>query len=59
MFNLFNNQEPLDYDNYTELAAGTLNPNFGQPANGGIVVRRLVRGAPLAPPRRAVRVVVA
>ena len=36
VFNLLNNQDPLDYDNYTELVAGTLNPNFGQPANGGI-----------------------
>jgi hypothetical protein len=36
VFNLLNNQDPLDYDNYTELVAGTLNPNFGYPANGGI-----------------------
>ena len=36
VFNLLNNQDPLDYDNYTELVAGTLNPNFGHPTNGGI-----------------------
>jgi hypothetical protein len=36
VFNVLNNQDATDYDNWTEIAAGTLNPNFGQPANGGI-----------------------
>jgi Carboxypeptidase regulatory-like domain/TonB-dependent Receptor Plug Domain len=35
VFNLLNNQNATDYDNWTEIAAGTLNPNFGQPSNGG------------------------
>jgi hypothetical protein len=34
-FNLFDRQEPLDYDNWTQLSASVLNPNFGQPSNGG------------------------
>jgi hypothetical protein len=34
-FNLFNRQEPLDYDNWTQLSASVLNANFGQPTNGG------------------------
>ncbi|MPY86309.1 MAG: TonB-dependent receptor plug domain-containing protein [Luteitalea sp.] len=29
-FNLFNLQRALDYDNYTEIGAGTLNPDFGR-----------------------------
>lgn len=35
VFNLFNRQEPFDYDNYYETSFGTLNPNFGYPVNGG------------------------
>jgi hypothetical protein len=35
VFNLFNRSIPLDYDNWFETTPGTLNPNFGQPANGG------------------------
>ncbi len=35
VFNLFNRQEPTDYDNYTELSFGTANPNYGFPMNGG------------------------
>jgi hypothetical protein len=35
VFNLFNRQEPLDYDNWFERTPGTLNPNFGYPVNGG------------------------
>jgi hypothetical protein len=34
-FNLFNTQDPLDYDNYTELTFQTPNPDFGQPKAGG------------------------
>jgi hypothetical protein len=36
VFNLINNQDPTDFDNWTEIAAGTLNPNLGQPVNGGV-----------------------
>lgn len=46
VFNLINNQDPLNYDNYTELVAGTLNPNFGVAANGGNS-----SAASFAPPR--------
>ena len=35
VFNLFNRRIALDYDNWFETTPGTLNPNFGQPANGG------------------------
>lgn len=35
VFNLFNRQIALDYDNWYETTPGTLNPNFGHPANGG------------------------
>jgi len=35
-FNLFNTQDPLDYDNYTESVTGVLNPNFGTPHQGGV-----------------------
>jgi hypothetical protein len=35
VFNLFNRQIALDYDNWFERTPGTLNPNFGQPVNGG------------------------
>ena len=35
VFNLFNRRTALDYDNFYETAFGTLNPNFGQPTNGG------------------------
>jgi hypothetical protein len=31
VFNLFNKQTVLDYDNWTESTFGALNPNFGQP----------------------------
>ena len=34
-FNLFDRQQPLDYDNWTQLSASVLNTNFGQPTNGG------------------------
>jgi hypothetical protein len=34
-FNLFNRQEPTWYDYWYETTVGTLNPNFGQPVNGG------------------------
>lgn len=34
-FNLFNTQKPLDYDNYTELSFGALNPDFGTAHAGG------------------------
>jgi hypothetical protein len=34
-FNLFDRQEPLDYDNWTQLSASVLNANYGQPTNGG------------------------
>ncbi len=35
VFNLFNRQEPTDYDNFLENTVGSLNPNFGYPQNGG------------------------
>ena len=35
IFNLFDRQEPTDYDNYTETSFGAANPNFGMPLNGG------------------------
>lgn len=35
VFNLFNRQIALDYDNWYETTVGTLNPNFGYPTNGG------------------------
>jgi carboxypeptidase family protein/TonB-dependent receptor-like protein len=34
-FNLFNTQDPLDYDNYTEVSFGAPNPDFGTPKAGG------------------------
>jgi hypothetical protein len=34
-FNLFNRQEATDFDNWRDSGFGTLNPNFGQPTNGG------------------------
>jgi outer membrane receptor protein involved in Fe transport len=34
-FNLFNRQEPTNYDNYTQLSASVLNTNFGQPISVG------------------------
>jgi outer membrane receptor protein involved in Fe transport len=34
-FNVFNTQKPLDYDNFTELTFGELNPDFGTPKPGG------------------------
>jgi outer membrane receptor protein involved in Fe transport len=30
-FNLFDDQDPTGYDNFTETTPGALNPNFGQP----------------------------
>jgi hypothetical protein len=35
VFNLFNRQEPLNYDTYHDLAFQTPNPNFGQPSDVG------------------------
>jgi len=35
VFNVFNRQSPLDYDNFHDRGFGTPNPNFGQPTNGG------------------------
>jgi hypothetical protein len=37
VFNLFNRQATLNYDNFYETTVGTLNPNYGQPVNGGSV----------------------
>ena len=34
-FNLFDRQEALDYDNFTETSFQVVNPNEGQPTNGG------------------------
>jgi outer membrane receptor protein involved in Fe transport len=36
VFNLFNRQTVLDYDNWTETTFGALNPNFGQPTTSVI-----------------------
>jgi hypothetical protein len=33
---VLNTQKPLDYDNYTELSFGALNPDFGTPKPGGL-----------------------
>jgi hypothetical protein len=35
VFNLFNRQAALNYDNFYETTVGTLNPNFGYATNGG------------------------
>jgi hypothetical protein len=35
VFNLFNRQEPTDYDNWDETSFGVANPDFGQPTQGG------------------------
>ena len=35
VFNLLDNQDATNYDNFTEITAGALNPNFGQPTAGG------------------------
>jgi hypothetical protein len=35
VFNLVNNRDPLDYDNYTESGFTTPNPDFGTPKAGG------------------------
>jgi hypothetical protein len=35
VFNLFNRQEPTDFDNFTESSPGIANPNFGLPTAGG------------------------
>jgi hypothetical protein len=35
VFNLFNRQASLNYDNYTENSTGNPNPNYGLPLNGG------------------------
>lgn len=35
VFNLFNRQAPLDFDNYVETAFTVDNPNYGYPTNGG------------------------
>jgi hypothetical protein len=35
VFNLFNDQDPVNYDTYNQSSVGVLNPNFGQPTNGG------------------------
>ena len=37
MFNLFNTQDPTDYDNWDETSYGVANPDFGQPTQGGSV----------------------
>jgi hypothetical protein len=34
-FNLFNRRSATWYDYFYETTVGTLNPNFGQPVNGG------------------------
>jgi hypothetical protein len=34
VFNLFNRQAPLDFDNSTELSFTSANPNYGYPSNG-------------------------
>jgi hypothetical protein len=35
VFNLFNRQEPINFDNFSEQSFQTVNPNYGQPVNGG------------------------
>lgn len=36
LFNVFNTQRPLDYDNYTQTSFPIANPDFGQPVRGNI-----------------------
>jgi outer membrane receptor for ferrienterochelin and colicin len=38
VFNVTNRQEPTNYDNFTETTFGAINPNFGEPTNGGGVL---------------------
>ena len=38
VFNVTNRQEPTNYDNWTEITFGAVNPNYGQPTNGGGVL---------------------
>jgi Carboxypeptidase regulatory-like domain/TonB-dependent Receptor Plug Domain len=47
VFNLFNRQEPTDYDNYVETSVGAPNPNFGFPTAGGAISQPSFQ-APLA-----------
>ena len=35
VFNVFDRQEPTDYDNWDETSFGVANPDFGQPSRGG------------------------
>ncbi len=35
VFNLFNRRAALNYDNWSEITFGAVNPNFGQPTLGG------------------------
>jgi hypothetical protein len=35
VFNVTNRQEPTNYDNWTESTFGAVNPDYGQPLNGG------------------------
>jgi carboxypeptidase family protein/TonB-dependent receptor-like protein len=37
VFNVFDRQEPTDYDNWDETSLGVVNPDFGQPTAGGSV----------------------
>ena len=55
VFNLFNMQRTADYDNWSELSLGVVNPDFGKPIPQ-IVSRTAVSGSATDPLRRAVRV---
>jgi outer membrane receptor protein involved in Fe transport len=38
VFNLFNNRDPRDYDQNTEISPTVLNPDFGQPSRDNVAV---------------------
>ena len=56
-FNLFNRQEPTDYDNWDETQFGVANPDFGLPSAGGSTFTSFQTPRQIRS-RRAVRVVV-
>ena len=55
VFNLFDLQRTIDYDNFVELEQGVANPDFGQPMSQN-VGRAAVPDAAADPLRREVRV---
>jgi hypothetical protein len=43
VFNVFNTQTVLDYDNWTERTFGTLNPDFGQAGVSSVVAGQQIQ----------------